>query len=250
MSAPPTPAFLAAAEDLGIAFEPTDLPRLQQFLELLLTVNQSTNLTAITDPGEAWMRHILDALTLIPALASIEPSEHRAHVSVVDVGSGGGVPAIPLAIVMPEVRFTLVEATGKKVAFLRSAAAALALENVTVLQDRAERLGQDHKAHREKYDAAMARAVGHLAVLAELCGPLVRPAGFVLAVKGAKAEQELEEAAKAFGLIGLRHAETIATPTGRIVVLEKSTRTPRTYPRRDGEPARTPLGLPRTGSRG
>lgn len=234
----------------------------------MLEVNATHNLTAITDPAQAWMKHILDALTLVPVIASASdeltrrrreddaatssdsgestlgarPATSAPGLSLIDIGSGGGVPALPLAIVMPDVRFTLVEATGKKADFLKRAVADLALRNVTVLQDRAERLGQDHKVHREQYDFTTARALGHLAIVAELLGPLVKPGGLVIAVKGQKAEQELAEAKEALGLIGLRHAETVQTPTGRLVLLEKTTRTPRTYPRRDGEPARVPLG--------
>jgi 16S rRNA (guanine527-N7)-methyltransferase len=282
MTAPPpldpTPDFLSAAAALGIQFEPGDLDRLGRFLALMLETNKTTNLTAITDPAEAWRKHILDALTLVPVIESLRPevtesrsvevtksepeaatpdpdsppsTSSRRHsvtpslLSLVDLGSGGGVPAIPLAIVMPDVRVTLVEATGKKVAFLRSAIESLGLTNAHVLQARAETIGHDHKAHREKYDLATARALGHLAVVAELAGPLVRPHGHVVAVKGARADQELAEAGKALGLIGLRHAQTVDTPTGRLVLLEKTIRTPRTYPRRDGEPARVPLGLPR-----
>jgi len=241
----PPESFLPAAAGLGIEFEPGDVERLRAFLDLLLEANKTTNLTAIRDPQEAWTKHILDAMTLVPVVASL--GEGREEVSVIDVGSGGGVPGMPLAIVMPSVRFTLLEATGKKAAFLRAAAEQLGLKNVTVLNERAERAGQSHReeGHREKFDVAIARALGHLAVVAELCAPLVRPGGWVLAVKGAKAEQELEESGKALGLVGLRHARTEQTPTGRIVLLEKTTRTPRTYPRKDGEPSRVPLGLER-----
>jgi 16S rRNA (guanine527-N7)-methyltransferase len=244
---PATAEFLAAAADLGVEFEPADLLQLEKFLDLLLKANATTNLTAITDPAAAWMKHIFDAMTLVPIIASMESTDGK-RLRVVDIGSGGGVPALPLAIVLPDVDFTLVEATGKKVTFLRETAAALGLKNVVVLQDRAERIGQDHKSHRERYDASTARALGHLAVVAELAGPLVRQGGFVLAVKGAKAEQELEESAKALGQIGLRHTETVTTPTGRIVVMEKTIRTPRSYPRKDGEPARAPIGIDSKGS--
>jgi len=239
----PPETFHEGVRGLGIEFEPGDVERLGRFLGLLLEANKTTNLTAITEPAQAWTKHVLDALTIVPVLASQQAK------SVIDVGSGGGVPAIPLAIVMPDVKFTLLEATGKKVEFLNRAIAALDLSNARVLQGRAEAIGQDHKQHREQYDAAIARALGHLAVVIELCGPLVKPTpdhGLVIAVKGAKAEQELEESGKALGLVGLRHLRTIETPTGRLVVLEKTTRTPRLYPRRDGEPARVPLGVPRT----
>lgn len=264
---PPPAEFVAAAADLGIEFEPTDVERLGLFLQLLLEANRITNLTAITDPAQAWMKHIFDALTLVPVIASHGAAQAAGEASddqtpapdpaaapparaapargpsIIDIGSGGGVPAIPLAIVMPDVRFTLVEATGKKVEFLRDAIARLKLPNCRVLQGRAETLGQEHKTHRESYDLSTARALGRLAVVVELCGPLVKPGGLVIAVKGAKAEEELAEAKTALGAIGLRHVETIPTPTGRLVVLEKTIRTPRLYPRRDGEPARRPLGV-------
>ena len=248
----PPPEFQEWLRGLGVELEPGDLERLRRFLGLLMEANKAINLTAITDPAQAWTKHILDALTIVPVLASLprvptesDGSDAEAPLSVIDIGSGGGVPAIPLAIVLPDVRFTLVEATGKKADFLTRAIADLGLSNARVINARAEAIGQDHKAHRERYDAAIARALGHLAIVAELCGPLVRPHGVVIAVKGARADQELAETAKALGLLGLRHLQTVETPTGRLVLLEKTTRTPRTYPRRDGEPARVPLGVPR-----
>lgn len=241
----PPPGFAGRAAALGVEFEPADLERLGRFLALLLHTNETTNLTAITDPVQAWDKHILDALSLVPVIASVSPVAAETPLSVADIGSGGGVPALPLAIVLPDVRFTLVEATGKKAAFLDQTIRALGLGNARVLSQRAEVIGQDHRAHREKYDIAMARALGHLAIVAELCGPLVRQHGVVVAVKGAKADQELEEAAPALGMVGLRHVETLDTPTGRLVVMEKTIRTPRLYPRRDGEPSRVPLGIKR-----
>ena len=265
----PPEAFLRAANDLGIEFDAGDLDRLGRFLGLMLETNRTHNLTAITDPSEAWTRHILDALTLVPLVLSVtegadpidrgEPvagaageaaadvSPAEADVALIDVGSGGGVPGVPLAIVLPRVRVTLLEPTGKKADFLAAAASELGLGNVAVLRARAERVGQDHRGHRERYDVATARALGHLAVVAELTVPLVRPGGLVLAVKGAKADREVEESGKAIGLLGARHVETVPTPTGRIVVLEKAGRTPRLYPRSDGEPKRRPLGVVATG---
>ncbi len=248
---PPTPEFLNLATELGIEFEPGDLDKLGRFVAILLETNKTTNLTAITDPAQAWVKHIFDALTLIPILASIEPADGAKTLRIIDVGSGGGVPAFPLAIILPDVRFTLLEATGKKVDFLKAAAAALGLKNIEVLQGRAETVAHYRgskndgriNSRREVYDVAMARALGHLAVVAELLAAFVRQDGFVLAVKGGKAEQELAESAKAMGVIGLKHTETVHTPTGRIVILEKTIATPRDYPRKDGEPSRKPIGI-------
>ncbi len=235
---PSTPEFLAATTALGIDFEPGDLERLGLYLALLLRTNQTHNLTAITDPATAWMRHLFDALTLLPPLAELEDGSE-----VIDVGSGGGVPGVPLAIVRPGLRYTLVEPTGKKAAFLTGVIAALGLTNARALNARAERLGRDRRLHRERYAAGIVRAVGPLSVIAELVLPLVSPGRWMFAVKGQKADEELHQAAHAIRTLGGRHESTIDTPTGRIIVIAKVRPTPGLYPRADGEPKRRPLGV-------
>lgn len=229
-------SFLHACESLGIAFEDGDLAQLERYLALLLEANQRFNLTAITDPQEAWMRHIFDSLTLVPFLASAKAAR------VIDVGSGGGLPGIPLAIVLPDVAFTLLEATGKKAEFLREAVRRLGLRNVTVIDERAESLGQDHQRYREQFDLVTSRAVGKLNVLLELTVPLVRVGGFVMAIKGEKAPEEIAEAKPALHTLHCVVSDTHRTPTGTIVVIEKQRKTPRLYPRRPGEPKRKPIG--------
>lgn len=239
MRALPAPdEFIQAAETHGIAFDPDDLERLGVFLALLLDANTRFNLTAVTDPAEAWMKHVFDSLTLLSYVDAAQAG------SVIDVGSGGGLPGVPLAIAMPGVRFTLLEATGKKAGFLREAADALHLSNVTVVNERAETIGRDRRSHREHYDVVVGRAVGRLAVLLELTIPLARVGGFVLAIKGARARVEIEQATGALRLLHCEIADTARTPTGTIVVIEKLRRTPKAYPRRPGEPKRSPLGLP------
>lgn len=239
--------MIERAGALGIEFEPGDVERLGRFLGLLLEANRSVNLTAIRERDAAWERHILDALALLPVVASVEPAEPDQPLRLVDVGSGGGLPGIPLAICMPGLEVTLLEATGKKASFLELAASALELANVRVVNERAEHAGRwstrQHPSLRETFDIAAARAVGHTAVVAELCVPLVRVGGLVVLVKGERADEELAEAGAALELLGATHVETIPTPTGRLVVLEKTRPTARDYPRRDGEPKRRPLGL-------
>lgn len=239
---PPTDEFTSECAKAGIELEPGEPERLQKFLDLLYEANETTNLTAIKDEREAWMKHIFDALTLLPVIA--EAQSAGEHLAVCDVGSGGGVPAIPLAIVCPDARFTLLEATGRKVELLRQFAQELGLENVTVINGRAEQVGAFGTGDlRDAFDLVTARALGRIAVASELCVPLAREGGIVALIKGQKAEEELEEAKSALYMLHAVPTGTIDTPTGKIVILEKTRRTPKTYPRRDGEPKRVPLGV-------
>ena len=248
------PAFPAAAGVLvpparfgelcsafGLTVEPAEIERLGRYLWLLLETNTHHNLTAIKDVDEAWTRHIFDSLTLTAVLGELAAGEEGQGPRVIDVGSGGGLPGIPLAIALPGFRFTLLEATGKKAAFLRHAVTELGLGNVEVVAARAESAGREG-GRRDAYDAAVARAVGPLAVIAELATPFVRTGGLAVLVKGERAEEELAAAKQALHLLHVGQAGTVETPTGRLVVLEKLRRTPKAYPRRDGEPKRAPLG--------
>lgn len=159
--------------------------------------------------------------------------------TVVDVGSGGGMPGLPLKIARPRLRVVLVEADRRKAAFLVHAAAELALD-VEVVAERAETAA--HGPHRESFDAAVCRALAPMPVLAELCLPFVRVGGRLLALKG-----QVEEAAAAIALLGGGPAEVVPAPSparerGVVVVVPKVAPTPTAYPRRPGVPARRPLG--------
>lgn len=235
-------------------FDDGDVEKLGMYLAMLMHANTRMNLTAIRDEEAAWDKHIFDALTLVPVMAELEDDA-----TVVDIGSGGGIPGIPLAIVMPKVWFTLVDATKKKIDYLDQVIDGLGLKNVRTINARAEQLGVDRGertpdgrtgAHREHYDLAMARGVGQIPMLAELTVPLVKIGGLILMTKGQRAEVELADAKQALHMLHTNHAGTIETPTGRIVVLEKQRKTPRDYPRRDGEPKRSPLGVKRESKKG
>lgn len=241
----PPDGWIERAEALGLSFAPGEVERLGRYLALLLDANTRMNLTAIRDAGEAWDRHIYDALTLVPVLADVSGPD-GAPPEIIDVGSGGGIPGLVLACVLPGVRFTLLDATGKKCVFLQETVAALGLANVSVVHDRAERAGRHEGGeHRARYDAVVSRAVGRLATLLELTVPLAKVGGLVVLTKGQKADEEVDEAKKALHMLHSGHAGTVETETGRIVVIEKLRESPKMYPRADGEPKRVPLGVSR-----
>lgn len=177
------------------------LQQLDDYLELLSEANLRMNLTRIIDREHAAVAHVGDALTLLPFI----PADTAR---LADVGSGGGVPGIPLAIACPQIKVTLIEATQKKAAFLKEAGAKLGLTNLTVLPLRAEEAAQGDR--RESFDVVTARAVGELVMLAEWCLPLVRKAGRFLAMKGQKAQEELAAAIKPIHI--LNGADPIVHP--------------------------------------
>jgi len=235
----PPPAFSQACEAAGIKLSDVEREALGRYLWLLLDANTRFNLTAVREPAEAWMRHIFDSLTLLPHLAESEAG------SLIDIGSGGGLPGIPLAICLPQMQFTLLEATGKKAKFLEDVAADLALDHVRVVNDRAETAGQA-RAHRERYDLATARAVGPMRVMLEYTMPLLRVGGQLLAMKGRQAEAELDEAGDALMILGDGQVDVYGafgeeSGDAVIVVVTKQAATPKAYPRRPGEPKTNPL---------
>jgi 16S rRNA (guanine527-N7)-methyltransferase len=172
----------ALAAAAGLILSGSQHAALDRYLDLLLSANQQINLTRITDPAEARLLHIADALTLLP---HIPDTAQR----LADVGAGGGVPGIPLAIVRPDLDVTLIESVAKKCAFLRQAAADLSLPNVTVLNARAEEAG--HGPLRQTFDVVVTRGVAEMIWLAEWCLPLLRVGGRMLAMKGPRIATEL-----------------------------------------------------------
>jgi 16S rRNA (guanine527-N7)-methyltransferase len=212
-------------------------------LRLLLAWNQSINLTAIRDPATAVREHILDSLTALPIL------RERRIEAVLDLGSGGGYPGLPLALALPARRTLLVESVGKKAAFL-AAAGVLAAEvspgcEVDMFSGRAEALAADRR-HRERWPAVVARAIAPLAELAEIGLPLVAQGGILVAWKRQPLAAELAAAAPALKLLGGSQPEL--WPVGLagledhvLVVIEKLATSPAAYPRDPAQRRRRPL---------
>jgi len=242
----PIPDFvhddLAALE---IALEPDQLDRLADYLARVLQANQRMNLTAIREEDAAWRRLIVDSLSVLPGIDDVE-SATGAAVRVVDIGSGAGLPGLPIAIARPGVQVTMLETTGKKADFIRGCIEGLGLNNAQVLQARAETVGQDEQ-HRGMYDAAVSRAVGAMSLVLEYSLPLVREGGRVLAMKGPRAEQELDEAGDALEKLGAGELAMIeAYPESFandlvVVSIIKERPTPEQYPRLPGVPKKQPL---------
>lgn len=207
---------------------------LRQYAQLVLAWGDRLNLSRARTLEDAMRLLVLDALPLLPYLP--------ADGSTVDLGSGAGTPAIPLAVIRPESRFLLVEASRRKTGFLDVACRELGLVNVDVLHARAEDLGR-MPAHRERYDGLTARAVADLSVLAEYALPLLKVGGVAVLPKGSRARLEAARAGPALALLGGAAGvyESPPPPGSHVVVLRKIAPTPASYPRRPGVPARRPL---------
>ena len=223
----------------GVSVPSSALDALERYVALLLAANQRLNLTRVVEPADVARLHLLDALVALPLLDETAPGR------AVDLGSGGGVPAIPLAIVRPEIGWTLVESVAKKAAALTSFVEALELRNVAVVALRAETLGRD-PAFRERFDVATARACAALPVLLELALPLVRVGGRLLAWKGplTDVDDEVRRGRVAAGQLGGAPLRVVPAGVERhtFVVVPKRAPTPPRFPRRPGEPGRRPLG--------
>jgi 16S rRNA (guanine527-N7)-methyltransferase len=228
-----------AREVVGLELTPEQLAALSAYAALLREWNERFNLTSITDEEGMRVKHFLDSLTVLKALPA-------GALRVADVGTGAGFPGLPLKIARPELRLTLIEATGKKVTFLEAVVVALKLRDVTVVKARAEEVGQD-PLHREQYDWVLARAVAELPVLLEYTLPLARVGGGVVAQKGENAAAEAEAARGAARSLGgrLRSLVPIHLPglaeLRYLVVYDKVAATPKPYPRRPGVPSKAPI---------
>lgn len=213
--------------------------KLHQLIDELLTVNRQFNLTAVRDPGEAWVKHIQDSLI------ALELGLFEGIKSVIDVGTGPGFPGLPLLIARPQLKLTLLESVRKKCNYLETVAAKLELP-AKVLCERAETVGQN-KVYRERYHIATARAVGSLSEVCELTLPLVKVGGHAVLWRGAQAEEELKAHQRGVAKLGGEFGRLLPyhlsghEVTYHLVEVHKARRTPETYPRREGLPKHQPL---------
>ncbi len=225
---------------LGLRLTARQVALMQTYEQELLAWNSRFNLTAIRDAESVRLKHFLDSLTCLIALREAPPA------SLIDIGTGAGFPGIPLKIVLPNLKLTLVESVGKKAEFCTHVVQVLGLEKVQVVTARAEEVGQMAQ-HRQQYDWAIARAVASMTVLAEYLLPLVRIGGRVLAQKGESGPAETQSAEYSIHLLGgcLHQIYPVSLPgvadERYLVVLDKVAATPPKFPRRVGLPAKHPL---------
>ncbi len=233
----------AVKQLLGLDLTPAQLAAFRIYAAELAAWNEKFNLTAIKSPADVEIKHFADSLSCLLAIRS---TFHAPRFALIDIGTGAGFPGLPLKIVCPELKLTLVESVGKKVSFLEHLVGRLELKDVTVIKGRAEEVGQDG-AHREKYDWAAARAVAEMPILLEYLLPLVKIGGRALAQKGESAPAETHGAERAAKILGgsLAQITPVELPgvvePRYLVVFDKVAATPGKYPRRAGAPGKEPL---------
>ena len=220
------------------------LEKFHTLTEFVLETNKKMNLTALRDENSVISRHITDCLLAAKHLP-------KGKLKVLDVGSGGGMPCLPFAIVRPDIEITALDATAKKTAYIASAAEHLQLKNVHILTGRAEELGADAK-HREQFDVVCARAVAELRILMEWCVPFIKKDGFFLSLKGKNAEMELQNAQNAtkklFCSLICDEAITLfeqdsdeSTSERHNFLFKKTKNTEKIYPRKNAQIMKKPL---------
>ncbi|USS87091.1 16S rRNA (guanine(527)-N(7))-methyltransferase RsmG [Fructilactobacillus cliffordii] len=234
--------FQAALAKQGINLSERQMQQFQAYFRMLVDYNQRVNLTTITAEPDVYLKHFYDSVT--PAF--YVPGLLKAT-TLVDVGAGAGFPSLPLKILNPELQVTIVDSLNKRIVFLQQLVDRLGLSNVRLVHARAEEFGGRRSPDREQFDYATARALARLSVMSELCLPLVKVGGALIALKGAQAEAELTAATKAIHVLGGQVTEDEALTLlphdeeRHIIVIKKMKKTPIKYPRKAGTPNKEPI---------
>lgn len=229
-----------AFEELNIKYDASTLDKYRKYMDGILKWNKMVNLTTITEPEQFITKHYIDSLLSVPY------REFREAERIVDVGTGGGFPGIPLALAAPDKEFVLLDSLNKRIKIIDELCREIGIHNVTPVHGRAEELARNKK-HRQKYDLCVSRAVANMATLSEYCLPFIKKGGWFMAYKGPDTEQELKEAEKALRILGgkIRREEraqlTDFELEHKIIFIEKTGDTPSKYPRKAGTPSKEPL---------
>lgn len=232
--------FLQMLKEKGIELNEIQIQQFRDYYALLVEWNEKMNLTAITDQPSVYLKHFYDSISLAFFVDLSKP------LSICDVGAGAGFPSIPLKIVYPELKVTIIDSLNKRIKFLNHLSGELKLDGVAFVHGRAEDIGQD-PAYREQFDLTTARAVARLSVLAELCIPFVKQGGQFVSMKAASGNEELNDAQRAIKLLGAVPKDEfsfilpIEESERNIYVFDKIKSTPKKYPRKPGIPGKSPI---------
>ena len=210
-----------------------------RYFELLNEWNAVMNLTAITEFAEVVEKHFVDSVLLAEYIRENHPK------SLIDVGTGAGFPGVPLKILFPDLKVTLLDSLNKRIRFLNTVIQELGLEDIEAIHGRAEEYGIK-EAYREQYDLCVSRAVARLASLCEFCIPFVKKGGAFVAYKAMKSEEELVEAKPAVAVLGAKLSVVKEFKLGEdaqrnLLVIQKTKETPKKYPRQGGKPLKDPI---------
>lgn len=235
-----TRQFLSDMEALHIHLTDQQILQFVKYYNLLTEWNSFMNLTAITDFDEVCKKHFVDSVSLIKAY------DLTKDISVIDIGTGAGFPGIPLKIVFPNLKMTLLDSLNKRIQFLNAVIEELALSDITAIHGRAEDYAKGGKL-RDTFDLCVSRAVANLSTLTEYCLPYVKKGGYFISYKSEKIESESQMASTAISILGGRVKDQISfcLPDSDIYrnlyIIEKTGETPKKYPRKAGLPAKDPL---------
>ena len=223
---------------LGVRLSVEQIEQFYKYMNLLIEWDEKMNLTAITEPKEIILKHFIDSITILKYIDD--------NSKLVDVGTGAGFPGVPLSIMNPTLKITLVDSLNKRLIFLQEVVKELNLKHIEIVHARAEEFGQN-KNYREKFDIATSRAVANLATLSEYLVPLVKIGGKIISMKASNAKEEINDAQKAIEVLGgkIEKIEEFDLPEsdiGRtIIIIDKNKCTPAIYPRKAGTPAKEPI---------
>ena len=232
--------LIQGIKKLGLDINDKQVEQFLKYYEMIIETNKVMNLTSIVELDEVIIKHFIDSLL------SVKTIEINKFKTMIDVGTGAGFPGIPLKIMFPDLKVTLLDSLNKRLKFLDSVIKELGLDNINTIHGRAEDIGRNEN-YREKYDLCVSRAVANLTTLSEYCVPFIQKGGTFISYKSQFSEEEKQEAEKAIGVLGgkIQKSEIVNLPFTDInrsfIIINKNKITPNKYPRKAGVPSKKPI---------